>query len=389
MSVVSDANKDVSWMRKALRLATRGFGKTHPNPYVGCVIVCREELVGQGYHKAFGKAHAEVEAIEDAKRRLGASFGRCQALTLYCTLEPCNHFGKTAPCTEIILKHSPPIRRVVVGTLDPNPLVSGKGVERLSRAGLDVSLGVLSRSCFQVNEDYFQWVRTRLPHVVLKAAVSLDGKIAAPDGSSKWISSKHGLSFAHELRLRADAILVGVETVIADNPRLTARDALGRVRKKPIRVLLDSHLRVPLDASIVADEDASKTWVFCSSEHDSARKEALLARGVSVCVAAGNSAVGGVDLGDVLRVLGSKEVVNILVEGGSRVLTSFILSGRYDTLYLNMAPKLIGMHGVPFIQETGVRSIEDALSLEFAGVRRNGPDILVVLKKANPPCSQG
>ena len=387
MGLVSDLDKDAFWMRKALRLAKKGLGKTHPNPYVGCVLVSQGALIGQGYHKAFGAAHAEVEAIEDSKRRSGNSFVGYEDLTLYSTLEPCNHFGKTAPCTEVILKHSPPIRRVVVGTLDPNPLVSGKGMERLTREGLEVSLGILSRACYHLNEDYFQWVRTRVPYVTLKAAVSLDGKIAAPDRSSKWISSRQGLSFAHELRYRADAVLVGVETVLVDNPRLTARDSLGRVRKRPVRVVLDSHLRVPFDSSLVNVEDAFNTWIFCSSEHDAARKEALLAKGVSVFVVR-KAFVGGVDLGEVLRILGSKGVINLLIEGGSRVLTAFVLSGRYDTLYLNVAPKVIGRGGVPLIQETGIRSIEGVLPLELEGVRRKGSDVLIVLKKASLPCSQ-
>lgn len=364
-------------------MAKKGLGKTHPNPYVGCVLVSESGLVGEGFHESFGKIHAEAMAIEDAKKRSGGQLDPKVPLTLYSTLEPCDHFGKTPPCTQAILQNRPPIHRVVIGTIDPSPFVSGKGIDRLKKGGVDVHIGVCAQECLQMNEDYFHWVKTRLPYVTLKVAVSLDGRMAAPDKSSKWISSSKGLAFAHRLRYQADAILVGIETVLADNPRLTARTLSGRVMKEPIRVILDSGLRLPGNALMINQENPSKTWIFCASDHDAMAKKALMDKGVSVFVVNKASEFGGLDLKEILALLGSRGMINLLVEGGSRVLSSFVLSGLYDKLYMNIAPKIIGKHGVPFIQETGFSSIQEILTLNLVNLRRNGTDILAVLKKGS------
>jgi diaminohydroxyphosphoribosylaminopyrimidine deaminase/5-amino-6-(5-phosphoribosylamino)uracil reductase len=207
--------------------------------------------------------------------------------------------------------------------------------------------------------------------------------MAAPDKSSKWISSPKGLAFAHRLRYQSDAILVGIETVLADNPRLTARTPSGRVLKEPIRVILDSRLRLPLDALLITKENPAKTWVFCASNHDALTRKALVEKGVRVFIVNEASGSRGLDLKEVLTLLYSKGVVNLLIEGGSRVVSSFVLSGLYDKLYVNIAPKIIGKHGVPFIQETGFLSIQDVFTLNLINLRRNGTDILAVLKKGS------
>jgi len=270
-------------MRQALKLARRGLGKTSPNPMVGAVIVKEGRIIAQGYHRRFGGDHAEVDALKNAKEDVSGS-------TLYVTLEPCRHFGKTPPCTDAIIKSK--IGKVVIGMLDPDPKMLGESVKLLNQRGIKTVVGVLESECFTLNEKYIKHRTTGLPYVTVKFAQTLDGRIAAANGSSSRISSPASLKLAHKLRAAHDAILVGIQTVLADDPELTTRLVKGR---SPTRVILDSHLRIPLDAKVLANQAAAKTLVVVTTAVDKIKLAALRKMGIEVLVIPPDAA-GRVDL---------------------------------------------------------------------------------------------
>ena len=348
------------FMRLALREAARGLGRTSPNPVVGAVLVRKGRVVARGHHAKAGGPHAEVVA-------LGSAGARARGADLYVTLEPCDHYGRTPPCSIAIMRAG--VRRVIVGSSDPNPLVNGKGIARLRRAGVEVVEGVLRPACDALNSHWFRWVRDRRPWVTLKAAVTLDGRIATRTGDARWVSGEAARRWVHRLRDRVDAVLVGAGTAKADDPELTTRLPGGRGRD-PIRVVLDTDLSLPSGLRVFHARSAAPTIVAHAS---SSRR--LLGPGVELLRC--RRGKGGVDLHDLLAKLAARGVVHLLVEGGSHVHSRFLEEGLADRLAVFVAPKLAGADGVPLAALRGPSRMADALALEDVEVERMGGDVLV------------
>jgi diaminohydroxyphosphoribosylaminopyrimidine deaminase/5-amino-6-(5-phosphoribosylamino)uracil reductase len=357
--------RDELYMSRALALAARGRRWVSPNPMVGAVLVRGGEIIGQGCHRRFGGPHAEVEALRDLK-------GPLRDATLYVNLEPCCHHGKTPPCTGRILDAG--VGRVVVGVLDPNPLVRGKGVEELRSRGVEVMVGVLEERCRELNRVFFHWMEKGLPWVTLKWAQSLDGRIAARSGDSRWISSAGSRRMAHVLRAEHDAILVGAGTVRRDDPRLTVRHVRGR---DPLRVVLASNLAVPQNARVLETREPGgrRCWVACTEPVDSKLRLALEGRGARVLVCPGDGK-GGVDLAHLLRELAREGVSSLLVEGGASTITSFIKAALVQRIVCFVAPILLG-RGIEAVGELGLERVSQAIRLGAWRVRRLGPDLMV------------
>jgi diaminohydroxyphosphoribosylaminopyrimidine deaminase/5-amino-6-(5-phosphoribosylamino)uracil reductase len=359
-------NTDKRFMRQALSLARRGLGSTSPNPVVGALVVKDGLIIGSGYHKRAGAPHAEVEAI--AKAGDGT-----RGATLYVTLEPCHHYGRTPPCTRAILESG--ISTVVVGIEDPNPHVEGGGGEYLRAQGVEVRCGVLEEECARANEVYIKYVTQGKPFVIVKGALTLDGWIATRTGNSKWITNEKSRGFVHTLRKISDAIMVGVETVIADDPLLTPYLRKGPA-PDPIRVIVDTNLRVPLTSRILTGETSTLTCIAAGSKVSTAQKKTLEGLGARVisCKVTG----GQVDLEDLLDQLAKMSVCSVLVEGGANLFTSIIRERLVDKYYLFLAPKLLGGdNGVPFTRGEGCDIIKDCMGLKLVRVRRFDDDIMV------------
>jgi diaminohydroxyphosphoribosylaminopyrimidine deaminase/5-amino-6-(5-phosphoribosylamino)uracil reductase len=355
--------QDESYMKEALRLAGKGSGRTSPNPMVGAIIVRGNRIIGRGYHREFGGRHAEIEAIENAPANL-------RGTTFYITLEPCSHFGKTPPCVDRILKAKP--ARVIVGSADPNPLVSGKGIRLLRRHGIEVSTGVLEEECRALNEVFFRYMTTGYPFVTVKYAQTLDGRIATRSGRSRWISSPPSLRFAHRLRSFHDSILVGAATVVKDDPELTCRLVKGR---NPRRVIIDSTLRIPLSSKVLLDQNRAKTTIFTTAGAHRQKLRTLGDRGVDVRVAEGDSS-GHIDLRKLLKALGREGVSSVLVEGGAGVITAFLGAGLVDRLVVITAPKVLGK-GIEAVGDLGIDDLDRAVRFEIKKIIRSGDDIVI------------
>lgn len=353
-------------LRAALTLAARGLGSASPNPMVGALVVRAGRVVGCGFHRSPGEPHAEVRAL----RRAGTA---ARGATLYVNLEPCAHHGRTPPCVDAIL-HSG-IRRVVASMKDPNPLVRGRGFSALRRAGVQVECGLLGQEARALNEAYVHHVRSGRPFVVLKAGTSLDGKIATAGGHSRWITSPVARRAAHDLRWGFDAILVGVGTVLADDPELAARRR-GRENPRFLRVVLDAELRTPRRSRLVRAARRRPLVIYSAQDASRSREKALLAAGVTVrrlpCKA------GRIAVGSVLRDLGRQEIRSLLVEGGGEVHASFLAGGYADKVILFMAPMLLGgRSAVPLVGGDGVSRPALAPRLERLTVERCGPDLRI------------
>ena len=357
-------------MREALQLAQRGYGCTSPNPMVGAVLVKGTKVIGRGWHRGAGGPHAEVEALRDAARhRTGPRGAR-----LYITLEPCSTHGRTPPCTDAIVAAG--VREVIVAATDPNPRHSGRGYEVLRKAGISVTHGVLADAATCLNEAFNHWVVRRTPLVTVKAAMSLDGKIATHTGESKWITGLASRKRAMKLRQGADAILVGVNTVLRDDPSLTVR--LRGVSKNLRRIVLDSHARTPLNSRVVSDEGAQLTTIVATKAAP-ARLVTALERKVKVWRAPASD--GRVDIGWLLDKLGDQEVTSLLVEGGGEVNASFLLGGFAHRVAFFYAPMLIG--GAQAIKATAGSGILDAskgLKLTNVEWERPGRDLLLTAR---------
>ncbi|RMG63109.1 MAG: bifunctional diaminohydroxyphosphoribosylaminopyrimidine deaminase/5-amino-6-(5-phosphoribosylamino)uracil reductase RibD [Calditrichaeota bacterium] len=353
-------------MQLALELARKGAGRTSPNPRVGAVLVKGGRIIGQGYHRAVGEKHAEVEAIEAATESV-------EGATLICNLEPCCHNTRekrTPPCTRRIIAEK--IARVVVSTIDPNPHVNGQGLAELQAAGIEVKTGVLAREALELNAAYFKSVHRREAFFHLKIAQSLDGRIATRRGDSKWITDQQARRQVQALRRQADAILVGVGTVLADNPRLTVREESDY---QPYRLVLDSRLRTPLEAHLVRDRWAQRTLIFHGPQADVTRKRKLAERGVRL-VEAPVDAAGRIDLAFLAGYLAAQGILAVLVEGGSRVFTEFVRQNRFDRLTAFVAPLLIG-EGLPAIGDLGVEALSEARRLEQVRIHTLGNQAVV------------
>src|SRR5712671_6249478 len=308
-------------MALALQEAAKGLGRTHPNPVVGAVVARGGRVLGVGHHRKAGGPHAEVAALRQAGRA-------ARGADLYVTLEPCNHQGRTPPCTDAILEAG--IARVFVGSIDPNPLVQGRGVRRLRSAGIEVRTGVLRAACDAANEMWFKFIGRKLPWVVLKAAVTLDGKLAAPSGDSRWVSGPRARALVHELRDELDAVLVGVGTALADDPRLTAR---GPGLRDPVRVVVDSLARLPPAARLLRQRSSARTLIACTLRAPAARVAALERAGAEIVRCRADRA-GRVDLKDLLKRLAGRGLTSVLVEGGAAIHGGFLARALWDEVYL-------------------------------------------------------
>jgi diaminohydroxyphosphoribosylaminopyrimidine deaminase/5-amino-6-(5-phosphoribosylamino)uracil reductase len=347
------------FMRQALREAAKGLGRTSPNPAVGAVIVKGGRVIARGHHVRAGAAHAEAAA-------LAAAGARARGADLYTTLEPCDHQGRTPPCSRAILAAG--IRRVFVGSRDPNPLVDGRGIARLEAGGVRVARDVLRAECDALNAHWFTYITARRPFVTLKAAITLDGRIATPTGDSRWVTGPEARARVHALRDRVDAVLVGAGTARADDPRLTARLPGGRGRD-PLRVVLDTRLSLPATLRLFRQRSAARTIVAHAS-----RRARDLGPGVELLRC--RRGPGGVDLRDLLAKLAARGVTHLLVEGGAAVHGAFLRGGLADRVALFVAPKLAG-DGPAWIAGPGVARMADALPLRGLSIERVGPDLLV------------
>ncbi len=367
---------DDYWMKQALRLAEKGWGRTSPNPMVGAVLLKDGKVVGRGYHARAGEAHAEILALRQAGEE-------AKGATLYINLEPCTHHGRTPPCAPEVIEAK--VRRAVIGMEDPNPLIRGKGVDTLRRAGLEVRVGILEKECQRLNEAFCKYILKKEPFVTLKAAATLDGKIATRGGDSKWISSETSRRFVHRLRDKVDGILVGIGTILKDDPMLTARIKGGR---DPYRIILDSRLRIPEGAKVV-NLSPSKTIIATTELAPRDRIERLENKGARVVLL--GSKEGRIDLRACLSKLAEMEMMHLLVEGGSQVNGSFLDEGLIDKLLLFLSPKLIGDSRAPGIFcGRGVASLNEAFLLKEFKVKRIGEDLLwegYLEQKKQPSCS--
>jgi diaminohydroxyphosphoribosylaminopyrimidine deaminase / 5-amino-6-(5-phosphoribosylamino)uracil reductase len=359
----ASAVDDARFMRMALRLGRRGLGRTSPNPPVGAVVVAHGTVVGRGFHRKAGAAHAEAAALREAG-------SRARGATLYVTLEPCAHHGRTPPCTDAVIAAG--VRRVVVGTRDPNPRVPGNGVRRLRAAGIAVSAGVLSAECDALIAAFRTHVTTGRPLVTLKLAASLDGRIATVSGDSRWITGEDSRRYVHRLRAEHDAILVGAETIIRDDPELTCRVRGGR---NPVRVILDGRLRLPLRARVLTKPEPAATLVLTARPAPAAKVRQVRECGAEVVSLAAKA--GRIPLARALRELGKRNIMSVLIEGGATVAAAALTAGVVDRLLVFFAPKVIGGDGRPMLAELGVRRMRDALALGPLQVKRFAQDILV------------
>lgn len=358
---------DAYYMREALRLAARGWGHASPNPMVGAVVVQGETIIGKGYHAAAGGPHAEVNALREAG-------SKARGATLYVTLEPCNHQGRTPPCTLAILEAG--IARVVVGMRDPNPRVAGGGSETLRHKGLAVETGVLEKQCRLLNQAFIKHVTTGLPYVTLKAAMTLDGRIATRTGDSRWISNERSRRFVHALRCRTDAVVVGIGTALADDPQLTARLSKTRKCRQPVRVVLDSTLKLPLDSQLVRTAREVPVWIACCAAASAVKASSLSQAGAIILRLADSSAT--VDLLSLLQELGRRDLNSLLVEGGARVIGAFLERRLADELHFFYAPKILGdPQAVPAVMGEPRERISDALPAHEIRVRRFDQDIMI------------
>ncbi len=373
---------DSRFISLALKLARRAYGETSPNPMVGAVLMKGGKIIGRGWHHQAGGPHAEIEALRDAEK----SGNNVKGATLYVTLEPCSTHGRTPPCTDAIIDAG--IQRVIVGTTDPNPKHAGAAFRILKRAGVEagvVESHELSDECTQLNEAFNHWIVHRTPFVTVKAAMTLDGKIATANGESKWITGPPAREYGMHLRKGAAAVLVGINTVLADDPSLTVRTVKSsrfnvqssklEVASPKRRIILDSMARTPLRAKVVSDEFASRTTVVVSAAAPKARVKALAAKVNLLVAPAGKSAV---DLRWLMKTLGAENVTSLLVEGGGEVNASFLLGGFAQRMAFFYAPKILGgREARKGVAGDGVARIADMIKLEGVEWKWLGPDLLL------------
>ncbi len=368
---------DEDLIKQTLRLAQKGRGKVNPNPMVGAIIVKNGEIIARGYHRRFGEVHAEVDCINSAREDLAGS-------TLYVNLEPCSHHGKQPPCVQKIVDAG--IEKVVFGSRDPNPAVNGRGVQFLQEKGLLVKAGVLIEACNELNQAFFKHVTTGVPFVTLKIAQTLDGKIAAADGGSKWITGDAAQVKTHRMRSKHDAILAGIGTVLSDDPQLNVRHIRG---PSPARVIVDSKLRIPLQAKILNDDLVHKTIIATAKSCDTRRAVEIKNKGADVWQIS-RSKHGGLNLKELCQKLGDAGIVSILIEGGSGIFSSFLRERLVDRLELFLAGKVLGS-GLTAMRELGINSLNESIMFKNMSCRKVGTDILIsadVEKPINLNCLQ-
>ena len=369
-------------MRRAIELAKKGGGYVHPNPLVGCVVVKDDEIIAEGYHEKYGEFHAERNALT-----------RCQSETkdasLYVTLEPCCHYGKTPPCTEIIIEKG--IKKVFVGILDPNPLVAGKGVKILQDAGIEVEVGLCENEIREMNKVFLKYITTKQPYVIMKTAMTLDGKIAAHTGDSKWVTNEESRKMVHELRSELAGVIVGIGTVLADDPMLTCR--LEGNHHQPVRIVVDSNLRIPVDSQLVKTAKDYRTIVATTvistevekssinvNKFDDSKKQGFLDKlemtGVQVIQC--KSKDGHVDINDLMSQLGAQGIDSLLLEGGGTLNAAFLEAGCVDEVWAFIAPKIIGGEGAKTpVSGKGIDKMSEAINLQDIDIQNINGDILI------------
>ncbi|RFM25270.1 MAG: bifunctional diaminohydroxyphosphoribosylaminopyrimidine deaminase/5-amino-6-(5-phosphoribosylamino)uracil reductase RibD [Candidatus Thermochlorobacter aerophilum] len=355
---------DEKYMREALRLAYRGVGAVSPNPMVGAVVVHEGKIIGRGWHKKYGGPHAEVHAIASVKNP-----ELLKDSTLYVNLEPCSHFGKTPPCTDLIIEKKIP--RVVIGCKDPFKKVAGRGIKKLREAGVEVIVGVLEEEAKRLNEAFITYHTVGRPFVALKLAQTLDGKSATKTKESKWITSEAARAYAHQLRVLYDAVMVGTGTALADNPMLTVRYVKGR---NPVRVLLDRKLRVPLHANLF-NKDAKTITITSKVNRKHPKLKALARQDVEICfVTEKNDELA---LSEVLEVLYEKKLLSVLVEGGAKLVSSFIRAKLCDKLHVFIAPKILGADALSSVGQLNLRHVEDSIRLHDLSLKVLNDTLLI------------
>jgi riboflavin biosynthesis protein RibD len=378
--------RDIEFMRRAIALARQGGGFVHPNPLVGCVVVKDGQVIAEGYHEKYGEFHAERNALT-----------RCKAdttgATLYVTLEPCCHYGKTPPCTEIIIEKG--IAKVFVGILDPNPLVAGKGVKILQDAGIEVISGLCEDEIREMNKVFLKYITTKRPYVIMKTAMTLDGKIAAHSGDSKWVTNEESRKMVHELRSELSGVIVGIGTVLADDPMLTCR--LEGEHHQPIRIVVDSNLRIPIDSQLVKTANEYRTIVACrhfdrsEAERSEVEKSSLNVNkqkgfldslrslemtGVELLECQSNN--NHVDINDLMTRLGAMGIDSLLLEGGGTLNAAFLEAGCVDEVWAFIAPKIIGGAAAKTpVSGKGIDLMSEAINLHNIEIQNINGDILI------------
>jgi len=360
-------HEDVTYMRLAIEEAKKGSGRTSPNPCVGAVIVREGTVVGRGYHRKAGTPHAEVNAIADAGKYAAGA-------TLYVTLEPCNHTGRTPPCTQAIIEAG--LSRVVVGMLDPNPTVAGGGCEYLASQGIAIESGLMEEECKALNRPFIKHSMTGLPWVVMKAGMSLDGKISYAKGKGGTITGDQSRRSTHQLRNTLDAILIGVETALIDNPSLTTRLPDGEGARDPLRIILDTHLRLDPTSILLTQQSNAQTWIYCGPGAAEQKRTVLEQSGATVYPIELDSQ-GRLDLHAVLQHMGAAGLTSVLVEGGATVHGSMLGQKLVDEMYLFTAPIFIGEKGTPVVSGLLPMAAKDSVRIKEIDSRRVGDDILI------------
>lgn len=369
------------YMRRAIELAKKGSGHVNPNPLVGAVIVRDGEIIGEGYHECYGQLHAERNAIANAKKRGNSLEGS----TIYVTLEPCCHYGKTPPCTEAIIEEK--IARVVVGSDDPNPLVSGKGFQMLREKGIEVIPHFLKEECDAMNHVFFHYIRTGTPYVAMKYAMTMDGKIACYTGDSKWVTGEESRAHVQTLRNHYKGIMAGIGTVLADDPMLNCRIEGGR---DPIRIIADSHLRIPMDSQLVRTAGQQPLIVACLPDADEEKAAQLQEKGVEVLRIPGVTTADiteeqkeVISLPVLMKELGARKIDGILLEGGGQLNESALQAGIVDRIYCYIAPKIFGgAQAKTPVEGQGLTRAADAWQFNRIGTQEFGQDILLEYEKA-------
>lgn len=373
-----DYNVESKFMARALEIAKRGSGYTNPNPLVGAVIVRDGRIIGEGYHEVYGSNHAEINAFNNATEDV-------RGATMYVTLEPCAHYGKTPPCAKAIVEKG--IKKVVIGLKDPNPLVAGKGIKILEDNGVEVIVGLLEEQGRQLNEIFLKYITTNIPFCIMKTAMTLDGKIATKTGDSRWVTEELSRKYVHKLRNRVAGIMVGIGTILADDPLLNTR-LDGEGSKDPVRIIIDSTGRIPLKAKVLNSNSKAKAIVAVTEKAEKDKIRALEEKGAEVIITPTKN--NGVDLYYLMKILGEKKIDSILLEGGSKINYSALEAKIVDKVNAFIAPKIIGGDTAKTpVGGEGKVFMKDAISLKNINFHRFGNDIMIegyVMKEDSGAC---
>ncbi|MCE1189434.1 MAG: bifunctional diaminohydroxyphosphoribosylaminopyrimidine deaminase/5-amino-6-(5-phosphoribosylamino)uracil reductase RibD [Ignavibacteria bacterium] len=362
--------QDEFYIKLTLELAAKGKGRVSPNPLVGSVLVKNGKIIGAGFHEFYGGPHAEINAMRNAIEEVAGS-------TLYVNLEPCSHHGKTPPCVDAIIEKG--ITKVIIGTLDNNPLVSGQGVKKLVQHGIEVRVGVLEKECMELNRFFFKYIQKKTPYVTLKVAQTLDGKIADINSQSEWITSQASRTEVHRMRAEYDAVIIGVNTAIVDNPSLTVRHIEGR---NPLRVILDSRLRLPFQTDLLeANPEKNTCIVTLQKNKTKVRKIARYQKMGADVIFVPPDENGHVSVKHALKALGKKGILSVMVEGGSAVFSTFLKEKVVDEVSVFINPRILG-NGIPAFANVNVDSIKNAHKWRIRSTERFSDDILLNLRKA-------